>query len=95
MKRITSTQFSIWAPENNCRDNFGLLLRRLINASPVEIINMLFPAGENVNLPGYDGSLHIKGSYLYIPDGESVWEWGTGKDFQDKATGEYTKRTAK
>src|ERR1700722_3709259 len=93
MKRITSTKLAAWAPENDCRENFGLLIRRLIWASPIKVIKMLFPAGDNVNLPGFDGILQVSGSYLYIPDGESVWEWGASKDYEGKANEEYKKRT--
>ena len=92
MKYITSTNLATWAPERDCQENFPLLVRRLIRASPVEVHKMLFPVGDNVILPGYDGTLEMKGTYQHIPDGNSIWEIGTGKDYEVKANKDFAKR---
>ncbi|MEJ7739861.1 MAG: hypothetical protein WKF97_20735 [Chitinophagaceae bacterium] len=93
MKHITSTNLANWAPKRDCQENFPLLIRRLIRSSPVQIVKMLFPAGDNVILPGFDGTLQVNECSLYIPAGESKWEIGTGRDYKDKFNQDYTKRT--
>lgn len=95
MKYITSSNLAIWAKDRECQGNFPLLIRRLIQASPIQILNMQFPARSNVNLPGYDGTLEISGTYLYIPNGKSVWEMGSGQDPEKKANKDFDKRTNK
>ncbi len=52
-----------------------------------------FPSGDSVGIPGYDGHLIAEGVPPYVPDGESVWEFGTGQDYLSKANDDYAKRT--
>ncbi|MEI6949737.1 hypothetical protein V9K67_21295 [Paraflavisolibacter sp. H34] len=92
---ITSTDLAGWAPQRDCEEHFPLLIRRLIVASPVQLTWMQFPAGDNVALPGFDGYLEALSATPYIPEGKSVWEIGTGKDYRDKANGDYQKRAEK
>lgn len=93
MQRITSTDLGIWAPKRDCQENLSLLVRKLIRESSVKISKMLFPVGENVVLPGYDGILEVEDGTDYIPSGKSVWEIGTGKKPKSKAASDYKTRT--
>ena len=93
MKRITSTDLSNWAPTRDCQEHLPLLIRRLIRASPVTINKILIPAGDNVILPGYDGTVKVENGTEYIPGGSSIWEMGSGRDFKDKAEKDYKKRS--
>jgi hypothetical protein len=59
MQRITSTDLENWASTRDCQEHLPLFVRKLIRASPIKILNILFPAGDNVILPGYDGILEV------------------------------------
>jgi hypothetical protein len=89
MRRITSTDLENWAPTRDCQEHLPLFVRKLIRASPVTVLKMLFPAGDNVILPGYDGTLEVMEGTEYIPSGKSVWEVGSGKEFKEKADRDY------
>lgn len=93
MQRITSTDLETWAPERDCQEHLPLLVRRLIRASPVNVLQMFFPAGDNVILPGYDGTLEVLEGTDHIPSGKSVWEIGSGKEPKAKAERDYKTRT--
>lgn len=93
MRRITSTDLTNWAPSRDCQGHLPLLIRKLIRASNVIITKILIPVGDNVNLPGYDGTLEVIKGTEYIPEGLSVWEIGSGRDFKAKAERDYTTRT--
>src|SRR5262249_46669397 len=52
-----------------------------------------FPTGDSAQMPGYDGRLTAKGVDPYVPDGESVWEFGVSRDIVRKANEDYQQRT--
>jgi hypothetical protein len=93
MLRITSTDLKNWAPARDCQEHLPLLVRRLIRASVVNIQKILIPAGDNVILPGFDGTVELITGTEYVPSGISVWELGSNKDYKDKAEGEFKKRS--
>jgi hypothetical protein len=93
MQRITSTDLEAWAPKRDCQEHLPLLVRRLIRATALNVLKMLFPAGDNVILPGYDGILEVENGTDHIPSGKSVWEIGTGKEPRGKAASDYKTRT--
>lgn len=93
MRYITTSHLKTWAPERSCQDHLPLILRRLIYASPVTVKSIRFPAGSLIGLPGFDGQLEIEGIFPHIPNERSVWEIGTEKRHQDKATEDIKKRS--
>src|ERR1700738_4660541 len=50
-------------------------------------------AGEQAELPGYDGVVDSPFETFFVPEGHSVWELGTGQDPGDKASRDYKWRT--
>lgn len=95
MQRITATDLKTWAPKRDCQEHLPLLVRKLIRTSPVKVMKMCFPAGDNVILSGYDGILEVENGTDHIPSGKSVWEIGTGKEPKRKAASDYKARTEK
>jgi hypothetical protein len=70
------------------------LFCRLIIASVRNPTGLRVPFGGSVNQPGLDGLLISPTSFdPYVPQGQSIWEIGTGNDPQSKATSDFTKRT--
>ncbi len=51
------------------------------------------PYGNSVGRSGLDGYVRAKIASEYVPDGESVWEFGTNKDPAFKANSDFKKRT--
>ncbi len=97
MKILTSTDIKNWAGTLESQSQLPLLIRKLIYAGVnIEHIKSIdFPFGEDVQVGGYDGQLETEEGNLYIPEGNSVWEFGvveSGK--KAKADGDYEKRKA-
>lgn len=97
MKILTSTDLKNWAGTLQCQSHLPLLIRKLIYAG-VDIDNIKkidFPYSEDIQVGGYDGQLEIEKGNHYVPDGDSVWEFGvveSGK--KTKADSDYEKRKA-
>ena len=69
------------------------LLYLLVNASPCLTVCRI-PYGDKVNQPGLDGRVEIENGFnQFVPKKSSVWEIGTGRNPQDKATSDFKKRT--
>jgi hypothetical protein len=92
MHWITSTDLKNWAPKRDCQENLPLLVRKLIRASSSNISKILFPAGDSVVYSGWDGILESSVATEYIPNGTSLWEFGTEKTITKKANEDYEKR---
>jgi len=93
MKWITSTDLKQWTPERDCQEHLPLLVRKLIRATSTKISKIIFPAGDNILLGGWDGILETTEETEYIPEGISLWEFGTDKGIKGKAEREFNKRT--
>ena len=95
MKWINSQDLIRWSTVNprDCQGKISYLVSRLIRATSVGLIKEIkFPTEDNIAIGGLDGYLEVsKGNYP-IPDGISVWEFGTGKDPKGKADDDYEKR---
>ena len=92
MKWITATELERWSGTHPARTELPELVKDLIRASATDIHKFRFPTGDSAQLPGWDGRLNSLGGFLYVPDGDSVWEMGTPADYLGKANGDYEKR---
>ena len=82
MKWITATELERWSGTHPARTELPELVKDLIRASATDIHKFRFPTGDSAQLPGWDGRLNSLGGFLYVPDGDSVWEMGTPADYQ-------------
>jgi hypothetical protein len=94
LKWITALDLENWANTYGSRTTLSELVSNLIRASVTEITAIRFPAGDSAQIPGYDGRLISSEGSLFVPEGESVWEFGTEKEYLDKANEDYSKRCA-
>lgn len=92
MDWIKTTDLTSWANSLDCQSTLPVLARKLIRATVQGIKAMKFPAGENVQMGGWDGYLEIEQGTEFVPDGISVWEFGAAKQPQTKADADYSKR---
>jgi hypothetical protein len=93
VKWITALDLSRWADTTGARTALSELVSALIRATASDIRSFRFPTGDSAQIPGYDGRLSARGVAPYIPDGESVWEFGVGAQYLEKANEDFTRRT--
>ncbi|WP_299223826.1 hypothetical protein [uncultured Psychroserpens sp.] len=95
MKLVNSTDLKHWADTLESKSLLPLLIRKLI-LSGIKIENVKrieFPYGDDIQTGGYDGDLETEEGNLYIPEGNSVWEFGVTEKKKKKADEDYEKRT--
>jgi hypothetical protein len=99
MKSIQLTALKTFFSEEPSRTQKLLprLIKELVKASyqsqPEQVQECYFPSGESINLPGFDGRVRVENAYRqYVPQGYSLWEIGTKKDFKKKITDDFKKR---
>lgn len=94
MKWITALNLQQWAATNAGKAIFPALISDLIRASAADISKIRFPNGDKGQVRGFDGVLEAIGVPPYIPDGYSIWEFGTdGSSVSRKAEYDYDLRT--
>jgi transcriptional regulator with XRE-family HTH domain len=82
-----------WARSLPARGTLPQMVRRLVWATGKDIKRIEFPAGEQVQRPGWDGIVEAAGSDAFVPSGTSGWEMGVDDDPKAKAEADYKKRT--
>ena len=94
MDWVKTTDLTNWANTLDCQSALPALVRRLIRATVHGINEMKFPAGENVQMGGWDGYMEVEQGNELVPEGLSVWEFGSSKQPSTKAEKDYAKRKA-
>ena len=92
---VNATDLARWADRLDARARLPELIRRLLSATGVGLIDLKVRASEGVQLSGWDGIARATGSDVYAVEGLSVWEMGTDKGVTQKANSDYTKRSEK
>ncbi|WP_269227677.1 hypothetical protein [Flavobacterium eburneipallidum] len=94
MRLITTGEIENWADTIECKYYLPQLIRRLIIATIDfnSIKHLQFSYGEDINTGGYDGELLTESENLFVPSGETVWEFGTTNNKKGKADEDYEKR---
>ncbi|EAE4991978.1 hypothetical protein E1Z95_14425, partial [Listeria monocytogenes] len=94
-EKITPERLDSWSRENNRRAQEILpeIVARLILSSFNQIKDFNFPYGKGIQFPGYDGYLNVDESTNYIPQGVSVFEFGTNENILNKFDEDIKKRS--
>jgi hypothetical protein len=95
MKWITADLLERWAQTNGSEITLPEIVGDLIRATASDIHQMRFPSGEKGRVRGFDGHLVSNIAAFNVPDGESLWEFGTERDYKSKATADFEKRSEK
>ncbi|MCP4211442.1 MAG: HigA family addiction module antidote protein [Halieaceae bacterium] len=91
---IKAGRIDEWAADNiTARNELAALLRRLVNSTSADIRAVDFPAFDNAERPGWDGTIDAASPTPWIPADKSGWEFGCNKDPQAKANKDYAART--
>lgn len=91
---ITANDLKEWPTQTNrqAQEKLPELLRRLVHATVQQSRKVDFPAGDSIQMGGWDGIVEILEGNSFIPDGYSGWEMGVDRDVKKKANGDYQKR---
>ena len=91
---LNTNDIEMWSNSVDCQYHLPHLIRKLIlaTADQTKIRSIQFPYGEDVQVGGYDGELSTEVGNIFVPDGESVWEFGTTNKKGGKANDDYDKR---
>ena len=94
MGTITTHDLEKWAGRVDARYKLGELIERLIHAGIAlpQIRKIEFLSNEANELPGWDGLLQCSATGPWIPDGNSVWELGSGVSSRSKVKADFSKR---
>ena len=94
MRFITTNDIETWANTIDCKYHLPHLVRKLILATinNETIKKLQFDYGEDVLIGGFDGELISETENMFVPLGESVWEFGTSNSKKKKADDDYEKR---
>jgi hypothetical protein len=77
---IAALDLERWADRMGARTALSEVVSSLIRAASKDINSLRFATGDSAQLPGYDGRLTASGAGPFVPDGESVWEFGVSSD---------------
>lgn len=82
-----------WADRMEARSEFPRLIRGLIRRNNDQLLELEMRAAEGTGLPGFDGVTRAGRGTPFVPNGEAVWELGTGADAKAKANMDYAERS--
>ena len=82
-----------WPNHNlEARQLFAVLLRKLVNSTGRDLRRVDFPGYDNAEDKGWDGVVVADSATPWIPEAQSVWEFGVNQDPARKAEGDYSTR---
>jgi hypothetical protein len=96
MKWLDADQIDAWSRRVDARTRLSEIVAQLVRASAAGMIDYDFPTGDSAQRPGFDGrvtAVPADGFEQYLPEGTSVWEYGTRQDYHEKANEDYETRT--
>lgn len=93
MKLVTRNHLEDWAKTVPSKAGLPYLISRLVRAITPASTQIDFPSGSAAYIGGWDGVVFCKEDTAYVPEGTSLWEFGTEKDNKGKADDDYEKRT--
>jgi hypothetical protein len=91
---VNATDINDWSNRTTSKTELALLVRKLIQATVDDIVYLDIRTGEGTAIGGWDGVLEVAKGNEYVPEGKSVWEFGTNKAQRKKAEEDYEKRKA-
>ena len=80
MKWIDINDLNYWAGNPDSKFTFPELISRLIRATTTKLSELNIPKGKAVYRGGWDGIVISPSSTEFVPEGVSLWEFGTEKD---------------
>jgi len=85
---------TVWAQRVDAPPDLPRLVRRLIDQTNDQVVELQMRTDEGTRLAGYDGYSRALRGTPFVPEGAAVWEMGTGDEPRGKADDDYQKRSA-
>ena len=92
--QITAQQIASWADSIDARHQLAALLRTLVHSTGSGLTAVDFPAFDNSQRRGWDGTVTAEQATPWIPQGDSGWEFSCNGNPRQKAQTDFQKRTA-
>ncbi len=94
MRWVSADHLHEWGRSIEAETTFPGLVADLIWKTAPEIREFRIPRDEKGKIRGLDGYIDAAGGPPFVPDGRSVWEFGTGRSgIKSKANKDYETRT--
>lgn len=93
MRLINRNNIQTWAESADSKLNLPILISKLVRATTPSSTISSFPSGTAANVGGWDGMVNCQVKTAYVPEGISLWEFGTETSKNTKADEDYEKRT--
>ena len=94
MKLVTRDNLENWADTTFSKAVLPYLISRLVRATTPVSTKANLPSGSASYIGGWDGIVNCETETAYVPQGISLWEFGTSSDCKGKADDDYDKRKA-
>jgi len=92
MNLITRNHLQNWADTTFSKAALPYVISRLIRATSPKSTRANIPWGSATYIGGWDGIVTCEEITSYVPEGVSLWEFGTNSDIRGKANEDYKKR---
>ncbi|MHA8106297.1 hypothetical protein [Aquirufa sp. 5-AUSEE-100C1] len=92
MKLVTRNHLENWADTTFSKAFLPYLISRLIRATTPSSTKANLPSGSATYIGGWDAIVNCETETAYVPNGTSLWEFGTSSDCKGKANNDYEKR---
>lgn len=92
MKLVTRNNLESWADTTFSKAALPYLISRLVRATTPASTKANLPSGSATYIGGWDGIVICETETAYVPQGTSLWEFGTSSDCKGKADDDYDKR---
>ena len=92
MKLVTRDNIERWADTTFSKAALPYLILRLVRATTPASTKTNLPSGSATYIGGWDGIVNCELETSYVPQGNSLWEFGTISDCKGKADDDYKKR---
>ena len=92
MNLVTRNHLERWAETALSKSTLPYLISRLVRASTPISTKINIPWGSATYIGGWDGIVNCEIETAYVPQGISLWEFGTSSDCTAKANSDYNKR---
>ena len=92
MKLVTRDDIENWADTAFSKSELPYLISMLVRATTPKSTQIDFPSGSATYIGGWDGKVVCHENTPYVPQGISLYEFGTQSDSKGKADDDYEKR---
>jgi len=93
VKLIDRHDIEGYAKRYDAKGYLPYLISRLVRATTPQSTFVEFPDGSSTFVGGWDGVVECEKKTSYVPEGKSLWEFGTEASQSSKAESDYQKRT--